>query len=59
MSNAIKNWAITALCLSLLLVIWFVSDPTRLGHWEAQRDISYDSIWSEYLADCDCVEFLE
>jgi hypothetical protein len=39
--------------LSLLL------DPTSLGEWKAKMDIGYDSIWSEYVYDCDCTEELE
>ena len=54
MSEAIKNWSITALCLSLVTVLWLASSPTRLGYWEAQRDIAYDTVWGEYVADCDC-----
>ncbi len=59
MSNAIKNWSITALCLHLIAVVWFAASPTRLGHWEAQRDIAYDSVWSEWVSDCDCTQPLE
>lgn len=31
-------------------------DPEWVGHWEAQKDIAYDTIWSEYIMDCDCTE---
>ncbi len=34
-------------------------DPTSLGEWKAKLDIGYDSIWSEYVYDCDCTEELE
>lgn len=59
MSEAIKNWSITALCLSLVVFLWIGSSPTRLGYWVAQRDIAYDSVWSEYVSDYDCAEAFE
>lgn len=59
MSNAIKNWSITVLCLSVTVMIWMASSPNRLGYWEAQRDIAYDSVWSEYVSDCDCGQPVE
>lgn len=59
MSNSIKNWSITALCLTLVIMMWLASSPNRLGYWEAQRDIAYDSVWSEYVSDCDCAESLD
>ena len=59
MSEAIKNWSITTLCLSLTVMLWMGSSPARLGYWTAQRDIAYDSVWSEYIADCDCTESME
>lgn len=34
-------------------------DPEWVGHWEARKDIAYDSIWGEYIMDCDCTEPLE
>ena len=33
--------------------------PEKIGEWKAQMDIGYDSIWSEYVSDCDCTEALE
>ena len=59
MSVAIRNWAITALCLHLIAAIWLAASPTRYGYWRAAADIAYDSIWIEYVSDCDCTESLE
>lgn len=59
MAHTIKNWCIIALCLHTLAAIWFAASPTRLGMWEAQRDIAYESIWGEYVADCDCTSSRE
>lgn len=59
MSNVIKDWSITTLCLSIVAIIWFASSPSRLGYWEAQRDVAYESIWSEHITDCDCTDTLE
>jgi cbb3-type cytochrome oxidase subunit 3 len=59
MSGVIKNWSIIALCLHLIAAIWFAASPTRLGQWDAQRSIAYDSIWSEYIVDCDCTLTVE
>lgn len=36
-----------------------LTNPEAVGEWEAKRDIGYDSIWSEYIMDCDCTEPLE
>ena len=38
--------------LFIAVVIAFLLDnPEWVGHWEAQRDIAYDSIMSEYYLD--------
>jgi hypothetical protein len=43
-----------------ILVIVFVGiiidKPELIGEWQAKRDIAYDSIWGEYVMDCDCTE---
>jgi hypothetical protein len=36
-----------------------VTEPETIGQWKAQMDIGYDSIWAEYVFDCDCTEALE
>jgi hypothetical protein len=56
MTQLIKQWAITALCLHLITVIWYAASPTRAGHWMAARDIAYDSVWLEYVEDTNCYE---
>jgi hypothetical protein len=56
MTEHIKNWAIIALCLHIIAAIWFAASPTRLGYWLATKDVAYDSIWIEYIGDCDCFE---
>lgn len=52
--------------LNILLKVWVLilmglawDNPEWIGHWMAQKDIAYDSIWMEYIADCDCTEPLE
>jgi len=59
MSNTLKNWAIVTLCLHCIAALWFAASPTRLGYWLAAMDIAYDSVWIEYVGDCDCAEPLE
>lgn len=36
-----------------------VTEPATIGQWKAEMDIGYDSIWAEYIYDCDCTEDLE
>ncbi len=55
--NAILSMILKALAVVLIGISLY--DPTVLGHWEAQRDIAYDSIWSEYVVDCDCADAIE
>lgn len=59
--TSIGKWVILVICLIIIqFYVWMLAlNPEYVGQWEAQRDIAYDSIWSEYLADCDCAEFLE
>lgn len=45
--------------LLLALAVVCVAQPELLGHWQAQKDIAYDSIWAEWISDCDCTEPLE
>jgi hypothetical protein len=33
-----------------------LTTPELIGEWQAKRDIAYDSIWGEYVMDCDCTE---
>jgi hypothetical protein len=33
---------------------WVLMDAEFVGQWQANVDITYDSIMTEYYADCDC-----
>lgn len=46
-----------SIVIALIVIVAFA--PDWVGHWEAQRDIAYDSVWSEWVSDCDCVDALE
>jgi hypothetical protein len=41
------------------VMMWARLSPEEVGQWKARMDVSYDSIWSEYIFDCDCTEALE
>jgi len=43
----------------LVVTVIALDNPEKIGQWKAQMDIGYDSIWSEYVSDCDCTEALE
>lgn len=48
--------------ITIAALIGFLLDsPEWVGRWEAQKDIAYDSVMSEYYADvdCDCTEAVE
>jgi len=55
--NEILNAILKGIVIVLVGIVFF--KPEVLGHWEAQRDIAYDSIWSEWVSDCDCGQTLE
>jgi hypothetical protein len=55
-TEALVNILIS-IVIALILIVAFA--PDWVGHWEAQRDIAYDSIWSEWVSDCDCTQPLE
>ena len=40
-------------------VMTVLTNPEIVGEWEARKDVAYDSIWSEWIMDCDCTEALE
>lgn len=46
------------LLASLVAFIALVS-PETVGEWQARKDVAYDSIWIEWVGDCDCTEPLE
>jgi hypothetical protein len=56
MQNYGMNLFFATLWLVMLVAIF---SPEVVGEWQAQRDIAYDSIWSEWVVDCDCTEILE
>jgi len=33
---------------------YLMRQPEFVGEWQANVDITYDSIMTEYYADCDC-----
>ena len=51
-NNILKFIALVAIAIAL-------DRPEKIGEWKAQMDIGYDSVWSEYVSDCDCAEALE
>lgn len=55
--NIILN-IIYKLIVFAMVVLW-IDNPEMVGQWKAQMDIGYDSIWAEYVMDCDCTESLE
>jgi hypothetical protein len=60
MIRNIRDIAITLLVAYVLVVSMTARmNPEWVGHWMAQKDIAYDSVWSEWIMDCDCTEALE
>lgn len=60
MIRNLRDFAIFILVMyvfALLIAARF--NPEWVGHWQAQKDIAYDSIWIEWIGDCDCTEPLE
>lgn len=51
-NNILKFIALVVIAISL-------DHPEKIGQWKARMDIGYDSVWSEYMSDCDCTESLE
>lgn len=50
------------LMIKLLVIgafLIFEMNPEYYGQRLARIDIAYDSIWSEYVMDCDCADSLE
>jgi hypothetical protein len=45
--------------IGFIVFISAAQSPETIGQWKAQMDIGYDSIWAEYVYDCDCTEALE
>ena len=60
MIRNMRDIAIFILTMYIIaIVVWVRLNPEGVGEWKAQMDVSYDSIWSEYMSDCDCTEALE
>lgn len=49
--NSILNATIKFIVIILTVII--VENPAAVGEWMAERDIAYEAIWSEWLADND------
>ena len=47
------------LLLASLVVFIALVSPETVGEWQARKDVAYDSIWIEWVGDCDCTEPLE
>ena len=57
MIKAIRDIAIILfLFYAMCIMFWVRLQPEQVGVWLANVDISYDSVWMEYIADCDCTE---
>jgi hypothetical protein len=60
MIQNMRDFAIFLLTMYVLvLAISARVSPEGVGQWKAKMDVAYDSIWSEYIVDCDCTEELE
>ena len=60
MIRNMRDFAIFLLVMYVLTVaITARLFPDQVGQWLAQKDIAYDSVWMEYIADCDCTKPLE
>lgn len=49
-----RDFMIILAMAHLTVGYWAVMDAEFVGYWLANVDIAYESIWSEYMADCDC-----
>ena len=54
MIKIVRDIVITIAMAQLIVGCWLVLNFEFVGHWLANVDIAYDSVWSEYIADCDC-----
>ena len=60
MIRNMRDIAIFILTMYIIaIMVWVRLNPEDVGQWKAQMDIGYDSIWAEYIFDCDCTEALE
>ena len=49
-----RDLMITLAAAHIIVAYWAVMDAEFVGYWLANVDIAYGSVWSEYMADCDC-----
>lgn len=47
------------LVVIMFLIFVMIADPKLVGRWLADVDIAYDTVWMDYIGDCDCTESLE
>ncbi len=60
MIRNMRDFAIFLLVMYVLTIaINARLNPEWVGHWIAQKDVAYDTIWMEWVGDCDCMEPLE
>jgi hypothetical protein len=60
MIRNMRDFAIFLLVMYVLVVaVTARMNPEWVGHWLAQKDVAYDTIWMEWVGDCDCTESLE
>jgi hypothetical protein len=60
MIRNMRDFAIFLLVMYVLVVaVTARINPEWVGHWLAQKDVAYDTIWTEWVGDCDCTESLE
>jgi len=60
MIRNMRDFAIFLLVMYVLTVaITARINPQWVGRWLAQKDVAYDTIWMEWVSDCDCTESLE
>jgi hypothetical protein len=60
MIRNMRDFAIFLLVMYVLVIaVTARINPEWVGHWLAQKDVAYDTIWTEWVGDCDCTESLE
>lgn len=37
-------------------VMTAITSPETVGEWQARSYIAYDTLWLEYIGECDCTE---
>lgn len=59
MLKLVRDVMITLAAAHITVAYWAVMDAEFVGYWLANVSIAYDSVWAEYVSDCDCTEDLE